>query len=60
MHADDYIKIAQWMNEQVHLTPRGSIFKPNNAWSIHMKKRKSIDRFSRSYDSEITHIGIFV
>jgi hypothetical protein len=62
MHAggNSYIKIAQWMNEQGHLTPRGSIFKPNHAWSIHMKKRKSIDRFSRSYDSEITDIGIFV
>jgi hypothetical protein len=60
MHAEgnSYIKIAQWMNEQGHLTPRGSIFKPNHAWSIHMKKRKSIDRFSRSYDPQITDIGI--
>lgn len=60
MHAEgnSYIKIAQWMNEQGHLTPRGSVFKPNHAWSIHMKKRKSIDRFNRSYDSEITDIGI--
>jgi DNA invertase Pin-like site-specific DNA recombinase len=60
MHAEgnSYIKIAQWMNEQGHLTPRGSIFKPNHAWSIHMKKRKSIDRFSRTYDPEITDIGI--
>jgi hypothetical protein len=60
MHAEgnSYIKIAQWMNEQGHLTPRGSVFKPNHAWSIHMKKRKSIDRFSRTYDPEITDIGI--
>lgn len=60
MHKEgsSYIKIAQWMNDNNPLTPRGSIFKPNHAWSIHMKKRKSIDRFSRSYDPEITDIGI--
>jgi hypothetical protein len=60
MHKEgnSYIKIAQWMNQQGHLTPRGSVFKPNHAWSIHMKKRKSIDRFSRTYDPEITDIGI--
>jgi hypothetical protein len=60
MHKDgnSYIKIAQWMNEQGHLTPRGSVFKPNHAWSIHMKKRKSNVRFSRSYDPQITDIGI--
>jgi hypothetical protein len=60
MHKEgnSYIKIAQWMNEQGHLTPRGSVFKPNHAWSIHMKKRKSNERFSRTYDSEITDIGI--
>jgi hypothetical protein len=60
MHKEgsNYVQIAQWMNEQGHLTPRGSVFKPNHAWSIHMKKRKSIDRFSRTYDPEITDIGI--
>ena len=60
MHKEgnSYIKIAQWMNEQGHLTPRGSIFKPNHAWSIHMKKRKSNERFSRTYDPQITDIGI--
>jgi hypothetical protein len=46
------------MNDNNHLTPRGSVFKPNHAWSIHMKKRKSNERFSRTYDSEITDIGI--
>jgi hypothetical protein len=34
---NSYIKIAQWMNDNNHLTPRGSVFKPNHAWSIHMK-----------------------
>jgi hypothetical protein len=60
MHKEgnSYIKIAQWMNEQRYLTPRGSIFKPNHAWSIHMKMRKSIERFTRTYDPEITDIGI--
>ena len=60
MHADgtSYIKISQWFNDNNHLTPRGSIFKPNHAWSIHMKKQKSIDRFARSYQPQITDIGI--
>ena len=60
MHQEgcSYIKIAQWMNENNHLTPRGSVFKPNHAWSIHMKKRRSIERFTRTYEPEITSIGI--
>jgi hypothetical protein len=29
------------------LTPRGSVFKPNHAWSIQLKKRKSNERFYR-------------
>jgi hypothetical protein len=60
MHAEgnSYLKIAQWMNEQGHLTPRGSTFKANHAWSIHMKKSKSINRFARTYVPEITSIGV--
>ena len=55
---NSYIKIAQWMNDNNHLTPRGSTFKANHAWSIHMKKQKSINRFARTYQPEITNIGI--
>ncbi len=55
---NSYIKIAQWMNDNNHLTPRGSVFKPNHAWSIHMKKQKSINRFARTYEPSITNIGI--
>jgi hypothetical protein len=60
MHKDgnSYIKIAQWMNDNNHLTPRGSVFKPNHAWSIHMKKQKSINRFARTYIPEIIDIGV--
>lgn len=60
MHKDgnSYIKISQWMNDNDHLTPRGSVFKPNHAWSIHKKKRKSIERFARVFEPEITNIGI--
>ena len=46
------------MNDNNHLTPRGSIFKHNHAWSIHMKKQKSINRFARTYVPEITSIGV--
>ena len=55
---NSYIKIAQWFNDNNHLTPRGSVFKPNHAWSIHMKKQKSINRFARTYEPSITNIGI--
>jgi hypothetical protein len=60
MHKEgnSYLSIAQWMNEQGHLTPRGSVFKANHAWSIHMKKTKSINRFARTYVPEITSIGV--
>jgi hypothetical protein len=60
MHAEgnSYIKIAQWFNDNNHLTPRGATFKANHAWSIHMKKQKSINRFARTYDPEITDINI--
>jgi hypothetical protein len=62
MHQEgySYIKIAQWMNENNHLTPRGSVFKPNHAWSIHMKKRRSIERFSRTYEPEIRDMDIHI
>ena len=62
MHQDgnSYIKIAQWFNDNGHLTPRGSVFKPNHAWSIHMKKRKSNDRFARSYQPIITDMSVDV
>ena len=60
MHREgsNYVQIAQWMNERGHLTPRGSTFKANHAWSIHIKKSKSIDRFNRTYNPEITDINI--
>jgi len=60
MHKEgnSYIKIAQWMNEQGHLTTRGSVFKPNYAWSIHMKKQKTINRFAKTYEPSISNIGI--
>ena len=57
---NSYLKIAKWMNDNNHLTPRGATFKANHAWSIHMKKRKSIERFSRTYEPVITDVGIDV
>jgi hypothetical protein len=60
MHQDgnSYIIIAKWFNDNGHLTPRGSVFKPNHAWSIHMKKRKSNARFARSYQPVITDMSV--
>ena len=60
MHQEgnSYIKISKWMNENNHLTPRGSVFKPNHAWSIHNKKRKSIERYARTFDPAIRDMSI--
>jgi len=62
MHREgnSYIKISQWMNDNGHLTPRGSVFKPNHAWSIHKKKAKSNQRFSRSFEPVINDINVDV
>ncbi|MCX6232312.1 MAG: hypothetical protein NTZ33_12310 [Bacteroidetes bacterium] len=53
-----YIKIAAWMNQNNYLTPRNAVFKPNHAWSIHMKKKRSLKRFSRTYEPIISDMSI--
>ncbi len=54
----NFKQISNWFNENDYLTPRGKIFKQNHVWSIYMKKQRSINRFSREYDSQITDIEV--
>ncbi|HSZ24738.1 MAG TPA: recombinase family protein [Cytophagaceae bacterium] len=55
-----YLQIANWFNRENHLTPRGKKFQASHVWSIHTKKKKSIERFSREYDPEISKMDIDV
>ncbi len=57
---NSFIKIAKWLNQNHYLTPRGSDFKPNHAWSIYTKKNRSIQRFSRVYEPNISDLSIDV
>lgn len=55
-----YLRIANWFNKENHLTPRGKKFQASHVWSIHIKKKKSIERFGREFKPEITDLGIDV
>ena len=60
-HEEDgqnFQQISDWFNENNHLTPRGHTFKQNHVWSIYMKKQRSIQRFSRQFDHQITDIEV--
>ena len=59
-HQWTFKQIAEWLNANNYKTPRGNTFKGNHAWSIYMKKNKSIKRFSREFDEVITDISIDV
>jgi len=56
----NFQQISDWFNEQNLSTPRGKIFTQSHVWSIYMKKKRSIQRFSRMFVPVITDIGIHV
>ena len=43
------VQIANWLNENGHLTPRGNIFRNNNVHSIVKKKRLKDEKLERVY-----------
>jgi DNA invertase Pin-like site-specific DNA recombinase len=55
-----YLEISQWMNQNNHYTSRGTIFNHKHAWSIYMKKRQSIKRFSRTFEPSIRQISVHI
>ena len=56
----NFKQISTWLNLNGYRTPRGKMFQENHVWSIYMKKRRSILRFSREYDPVITDMRIDV
>lgn len=49
----NFVQISNWMNENNYLTPRGKVFSQQHCWSIYTKKKRSLNRFSRSFEPEI-------
>jgi len=63
LHEDDgmdFKQVSDWLNGNGYKSPRGMVLKENHVWSIYMKKQKSIQRFSREYDPEVTVMKVDV
>ena len=56
----NFQQISDWFNQQNYTTPRGKTFTQSHVWSIYTKKKRSIQRFTRTFDHIITDIGIHV
>jgi hypothetical protein len=54
----NFVQISDFLNSQGLKTPRGNTFTHSHAWSIYTKKKRSIERFSRSYDPLIKSIQV--
>ena len=52
--------ISDWLVENHYLTPRGTIFNQPKCWSIYKKKKRSVSRFTRSFNHTITGMSIDV
>jgi hypothetical protein len=52
--------ISDWLVENKYLTPRGTIFNQPKCWSIYKKKKRSVSRFTRSFNHTITGMSIDV
>ncbi len=52
--------ISDWLNTNGYKTPRGKIFSESHVWSIYTKKNRSIKRFNRVYEPDITDIHMEV
>ena len=56
LHEDknmNFVQISNWLNENNYLTPRGTTFSQPKCWSIYTKKKRSMNRFSRSFEPEV-------
>ena len=56
----NFVQISNWMNENNYLTPRGKVFSQQHCWSIYTKKMRSMNRFSRSFESEVINSEVDV
>ena len=56
----NFVQISSWLNDKGYLSPRGKVFLENHVWSIYMKKKRSIQRFSREFPHKITDMKVDV
>jgi len=56
----DFKRISDWLNGNGYKSPRGKVFREGHVWSIYIKKQRSIQRFSREYDPEVTDMKVDV
>ena len=56
----NFKQISDWLVEHGYKSPRDKTFKENIVWSIYMKKKNSIQRFSRRFDPVITDLRVDV
>ena len=54
----NFKQISDWFNEQNYTTPRGRTFTERHVWSIYTKKKRSIQRFTRTFDHVITDMSV--
>jgi hypothetical protein len=60
-HNDDgwnFKQISDWLNANGYKTPRNKTFTDTHVWSIYTKKNRSIKRFSREFEADITEMAI--
>ena len=54
----NFQQISDWLVENNYKTPRGKTFTQGHVWSIYKKKQRSITRFSREFEHEITEMKV--
>jgi hypothetical protein len=52
-------KIAKWLNDKGHKTPRGAVFRSPHVHWIIKKKKLSDERFNRVPELSITEIDLY-
>jgi hypothetical protein len=56
----NYKEIADWLNDNGYKTLRGKRFRNAHTHSIVKKKRLSIDKFSKTYPTEVSNCSLEV
>ena len=54
----NFKEISDWLVQNDHKTPRGTTFTQGKCWSIYTKKKRSINRFSRTFEPEIKEVKV--
>lgn len=54
----NFKQVSDWLVKEGYRTPRDKTFTHTHCWSIYTKKKRSIERFSREFETSITDISI--